>query len=222
MSPFACSDCGQPMARRMRVCPHCGAPNPARRGVIEATLTVAALAAALAGAAYVASRWDKPLIEGTTLADPPAGESREDFTWLTAAMKACDHDATANPDALHLLVIPLVADSGQAEALLRMSLNDIGNATVLAADDTLNGLRQQTLHILPNSYIFSIRDEATQVVYKWDAATGVKQFTTSDAGAIRSFRMQLRVGEQASESAWGSPFVRQAGNCYWVNAVPSR
>ena len=99
------------------------------------------------------------------------------------------------------------------------ALNRIGNALVLPGDDTLGGLRRKALAIASQPYVFSIRDDKTGTVRKWEPATGVKWFSIADADDVSLFRMQYRPSDRGSDDSWGNTIVHQKGNCYWVNAL---
>ena len=81
----------------------------------------------------------------------------------------------------------------------------------LSRDDTLSGLQQQSLTISTGEYIFSIRDEKTQVVLRWEPSIGVKWFSTAEADLIASFRIQFKLLNKGQDGAWGIPsFARRA------------
>lgn len=216
-----CPYCGESVSRLARSCPACGAANPARNTVLGAAIASAVLIPAIAIAIYAATRWDRPLIEGGILADQPSASTPgEDFAWLSAAMKECDAKAAQDPNALHFLVIPLAADPKQTENWRKLALNQVGNAIVLAGDDTINGLQRRALTIATSEdYVFSIRDEKTQVVRKWEPSSGVKWFSTVEGSDIVSFRMQFKPRDKGRDDDWGNVMIHQKGNCYWINAV---
>ena len=134
-------------------------------------------------------------------------------------MAECDAEAAKEASSLEFLVIPLKSASGDAEQWRKKSLNDIGNAILLAADDTLEGLKGGTLSLSTEQYLFSIRDEATGIIYKWSPSVGVKKFLTAEADSIAQFRVQFQLGDKSSDADWGAAFIRRKGNCYWVNAI---
>jgi hypothetical protein len=219
-----CAACGADVAMLARFCPECGAPNPARRTVVGTVIALAVLVPAIAVAIYAATRWEQPLIPGDRLADEPLPSQpvpgRDDnFDWLALAMKACDEKATAEPNALHILVVPIAYDAATVELWRRVALNRIGNALILPGDEILGALRRKNLSIATQSYVFSIRDEKSGNIRKWDAATGVKWFSIADAGELTLFRMQYRPGGRGRDDSWGNTVVHQKGNCYWVNAL---
>ena len=235
-----CPTCGASMSPLTRFCAACGTANPARTTVLAMAAAIAVLVPAIAVAIYAATRWERPLIEGGTLADQtatpeptassptgpgpmtpapaPAGQA-DDFAWLSTAMKECDAKAAQEPDVLHFLIVPLASDSKFAEDWRTVSLNTIGNAVVLPGTDTLNGLQRRTLTIAPGEYAFSIRIENTQAVRRWDASTGVKWISTPGAGAIALFRIQFKPRDKGRDDAWGNAIAHQRGNCYWINAL---
>jgi hypothetical protein len=203
-------------------CPNCRAPNPARRNVLAAAAVVAVLGPAIAIAIYAATRWEQPLIAGDRPADQPLPShpgSDADFAWLSAAMKACDDKAASEPNALHFLVVPLAFDPKDIESWRRISLNRIGNALVLPGKETLDGLRSKSFSIDAEQYVFSIRDEKTQAVRKWESANGVKWLSIADAEGVTSLQMQYKPRSRGRDDNWGNVIAHQKGNCYWINAV---
>ncbi len=218
-----CAVCDAPVPPMARGCPNCGAPNPARRAILAAAAIVAVLGPAIAVAIYAATRWDQPLISADRPAEQalpaqPTPRSDDNFAWLEAAMKACDDKASAEPNALHFLVVPLTYDPKDIDHWRQAALNRIGNALVLPGTDTLSGLRDKTLAIAPEEYVFSLRDQATQAVRTWDAATGVKWFSIGDAGDVTSLQMQYKPGDKGHD-LWGNLISHQKGACYWINAI---
>lgn len=147
---------------------------------------------------------------------PPA---KEDFAWLREAMKACDQKAAAETNALHVLVVPLAPASKGAQDWKSISRNDIGNAIVLGGEETLEALRQGRLKISTDRYVFSVRDEATGTIYRWDTATGVKWFRSVEAGGIKSLKMQFKPQNAQRDDRWGNLFEHKSGTCYWINAL---
>jgi len=141
------------------------------------------------------------------------------FGWLQEAMKACDEKAASETGTLHVLVVPLVSVSKNAQEWRSISRNDIGNAMVLGGDETLEALKQGQLAISTDRYVFSVRDETTATVYRWDAATGVKWFRSSEAGAITSLKMQFKPQQAGRDDRWGNTFEYKSGTCYWINAL---
>ena len=180
-----------------------------RRIWIGAGLAIVLLAAG-AVAFYVATR-GRPLTSGTP---------GNDFAWLTDAMQRCDEGAAREPNRLHILVTPLAAPSNTFDEWKAKSLNDIGNAAVLGTDPTITALKAGALAIMGGSYVFSIRDEVTKAVYRWEPSSGAKWFSTAEGAGIQSFSMQVKRDGSGSDDAWGNPIQRRAGNCYWINALP--
>ena len=218
-----CAKCNAALPLMAHSCAACGAANPARRAAIGTVAAVAVLGPAVAIAIYAATR-DQPLIQGDRLADQPlpsqaVAGSDTDFAWLSAAMKACDDKAAREPNALHFLVIPLAYQPKDADQWRRAALNRIGNALVLPGDDTISGLRSKSLSVAPGEYVFSIRDEQTQTVRKWQPATGVKWLSIADAEGVTSLRMQFRPRDRGNDDAWGNVIAHRRGNCYWINAI---
>jgi len=164
---------------------------------------------------FAVVRWHR-LPVSTETSEPAASD---DVTWLTTAMKDCDTDATNALTTLHFLVIPLSASPTDAAQWRNKSINNVGNALLLPSDDVLKALMGGSLSISQQQYVFSIRDEDTNAVYKWNASSGVKRFSTPDAEKLENFKVQFLTNQRAKSDDWGATFVRRKGNCYWVNAI---
>lgn len=219
-----CPLCGTAVPLMAHSCRGCGVANPARRGILIAAAVVAVLGPAIALAVYAATRWERPLIAGDRLADQPLPSQSvsgpdNNFDWLALAMRACDEKAEAEQNALHMLVIPLNYDPDTIEQWRRLALNRIGNALVLSGDETLTALRRKTLSIASQPYVFSIRDDRSGNIRKWEPATGVKWFSIADADDLGSFTIQYRPSDRGRDDAWGNAISHRKGNCYWVTAV---
>ena len=206
-----CPECGSSVSRFAAACPHCDAPNPGRKSAF--TVAIAALVltvAAAVGIGALAWLWWS--------GDDLQQQAGDDLAWLTAAMAACDEDATRTPGTLFFIVIPLQAEPSDIPEWRKKSLNDIGNGVLLDSATALDGLREKTLKLSTEQYVFGIRDQS-EVVYKWKSGMGVARFSTPEADAITSFNIQFLAGAGAREGEWGAGFSRQAGSCYWVNAI---
>lgn len=219
-----CPWCDAAVPLMARSCPECGAANPARRTILGVAATIAVLAPAIAIAIYAATRWEQPLITADRPADlplpsQPVTGSDADFNWLSAAMKACDDKASREPNALHFIVVPLSTDAKNIGQWRLSALNRIGNALVVPGDGMLNGLRRKELSIAPEEYVFSIRDEKTQAVRKWEPAKGVKWLSVADAEGVTSLRIQYKPRDHGRDDNWGNVLEHRPGNCYWINAV---
>jgi hypothetical protein len=175
-------------------------------------IAVAALAGLLLAAGAVVLLVGRQSSDQLTPTDP-------NFVWLETAMKQCDAEAGKAKDALYFLVTPLVDEPRDEAGWRRVSRNDIGNAILLNAEDTLAGLRRKALRLSTDRYTFSIRVEGTNEVLAWKPAVGVKQFVYESAAAIASFRVQFQPRQSGGASNWGATFTRVPGNCYWVNAI---
>ena len=210
-----CGHCGEPIPKGARACGYCGAPVRARRSllVIVAALLVLCLVAVAAAFLLLADR--SPNQEGAAV-DQRAGG---DFGWLEAAMKQCDEQAAKDPKSLHYLVIPLADEPRDEPGWRRVPINDIGNAILLNSEDMLAGLRRKALRISTDEYVFSARNETTKDVLTWKPSSGVRKFVINDASGMQQFRVQFQSSDAARAINWGSNFVRQEGNCYWVNAI---
>ena len=83
----------------------------------------------------------------------------------------------------------------------------------------LAGLRRKALRIATEEYVFSARNEATRDVLTWKPSSGVRKFVVNDASGIEQFKVQFQSNDVSRAINWGATFVRQGGNCYWVNAI---
>jgi hypothetical protein len=81
------------------------------------------------------------------------------------------------------------------------------------------GLQRKALRLSANEYVFSARNEQTKDVLTWKPSTGVRKFVINEASEIAQFRVQFQSNDAARAIDWGAIFERQAGNCYWVNAI---
>src|SRR5262245_17589131 len=215
MSFIDCRHCGQRIEKGARACDYCGAPVAGRRNtlVIVAALSALCLAAVAIAFVMLSGRSSDP--GGTAVTQPADG----DFAWLETAMKQCDEQATKEPKGLHYLVIPLVDEPRDEPGWRRVSINDIGNAILLKADDMIAGLKRKALRISDDEYTFSARNEATKDVLTWKPSKGVRKFVVNDAAGMDQFRVQFQSSDAARAINWGATFERQPGNCYWVNAI---
>jgi hypothetical protein len=214
MSSTDCSHCGEPIQKGMRACGYCGAPVRARWSplAIAAVLGVACLAVLVVVFLLLAGR--SPNRDGAAV-----DQSGSDFAWLETAMKLCDEQAAKDDKGLHYLVIPLVDEPRDEPGWRRISINDIGNAILIGGEDMLAGLRRKALRISTDEYVFSARNETTKDVLTWKPSTGVRKFVINDASGIQQFKVQFQSSDAARAINWGATFERQAGNCYWVNAI---
>ena len=183
-------------------------------GTVAASVIVAAVVAAL-----VVLLGRSPQGEATSAAGRSITGTGEDFAWLSKAMGDCDRQAEKEASTLQFLVIPLVDEPRDDRGWRRVSLNDIGNAILINGEDTVAGLKRRALRLASTSYVFSARDEATKVVYRWNPSTGVKHFVIAEAKPIESFKVQFESRDVGRAANWGATFDRKAGNCYWVNAI---
>lgn len=201
------------MPRLAAVCSHCGMVNDERRrlliaGVILAASAIVATVVVLLLASGASDRRSDAIVE-----------RGGDFTWLETAMKQCDEEAGRDAKGLHYLVIPLVDEPRDEAGWRRISINDIGNAILINAEDMMAGLRRKALRLSPDEYVFSVRNEKTRDLLTWKPSRGVRKFVVSDASEFESFRVQFQSSDASRSINWGATFVRQPGNCYWVNAI---
>jgi hypothetical protein len=215
MSFIDCRNCGERIPKGARACDHCGAPTTARRNivVIIGALGALCIAAAVIAAIMLTGRSSDP--GGTVVPQRADG----DFGWLESAMKQCDDEAAKDPKALHYLVIPLIDEPRDDVGWRRISINDIGNAILVKAEDMIAGLKRKALRVGTEEYVFSARNETTKDVLTWKPSSGVRKFVISDASEIGEFKVQFQSNDAARAINWGATFERQAGNCYWVNAI---
>jgi hypothetical protein len=216
-----CPDCGSAVSPVASACRNCG-----RRVVHEwpSFAIVGALGLLLAAVAVAATtvfRWQQlPAATATGAAADRlvAAASRTDFSWLATAMSDCDAIARANPSPLHFLLTPLAVVAQDTTPWRAKSINDRGDGILLRADDALGGLKNASLKIFPGDYVFSLTDDATHMVYRWQATTGVARFANADATAVSSFKVKFAT-VRGDAGSWGTTFNRQNGTCYWVNPV---
>jgi hypothetical protein len=176
-------------------------------------LAAVCLAAIVAAALLLGPRSSDQ--EGTAVDERAGG----DLGWLEGAMKECDEQAAKEPKGLHYLVIPLTDEPRDEPGWRRISTNDIGNAILINSEDMLAGLRRKALRISTDQYVFSARNEKTRDVLTWKPSSGVRKFVVNDATGIEQFRVQFQSDDASRAINWGSTFVREAGSCYWVNAI---
>jgi hypothetical protein len=215
-----CPNCGGGVSAFARACVRCGARNKSRTVAIAiaVALAVVVVAGAVTALALLRGQW-LPMGARQQPAVSTRPASGDEFGWLSAAMMECDAEAAKEVSTLEFLVIPLKSPPGDTAQWRSKSLNDIGNAILLTADETLDGLKRGALSLSAEQYLFSIRDEATGVIYKWSPSAGVKKFLTAEADSIEHFKVQFQLGGKTSDTNWGAAFVRRKGNCYWVNAI---
>jgi hypothetical protein len=204
-----CPHCGKRVLALAKSCPHCGAPNEARMTGLLVTGALALLLVAVAVASVVVLRGHRPI----------GVRSPSDYGWLSAAMEACEAEAEADTGTLYFLVIPLASAATDGGEWRDKSIMDLGNAVLVRTDDALAGLRSGTLQVYPGQYDFRILDDTTGTIYKWKPFVGVAKASTSDAGGISVFRVQIQVSGSGESAEWGSEFSRRSGTCYWVNAI---
>ena len=137
---------------------------------MAASAALVFLLAAIGVAAFTVVSWHRLPVEGP---EPASTATSGDFGWLTAAMKDCDTAASAEPSALHLLVIPLAAAAPDAPQWRNKSLDIVGNAILLRSDDALAALTSGALRISAAQYMSRVRDDETRTIYKWSPSVGV-------------------------------------------------
>jgi hypothetical protein len=219
MKTIDCPNCGAPVSLLARSCSYCGAPNRRRLAVIIAGAVGAAVVAAVVAAAVIVVLGRSPQSEATSAAGRSITGTGDDFAWVSKAMEDCDRQAQKETGTLQFLVIPLVDEPRDDRGWRRISLNDIGNAILINGEDAIAGLKRRALRLATTQYVFSARDEATKVVYRWNPSTGVKHFVIAEAKPIESFKVQFESRDAGRAANWGATFVRTPGNCYWVNAI---
>jgi hypothetical protein len=217
-----CPSCGDAVSVFAKTCPHCGVPNRARL-LGPAFVGALALLAVCVVVALVMALGSRP-VPTAGAPEAPAGErveqkAADDLVWLTNAMTECDTQARVDLDTLYFLVLPLASIAKDDAQWREKSIIDIGNAILLRGDDALQGLRSGALRIYSGQYDFRVLDVTSNVTYKWKTATGVTKVSAPDASAITQFKLQFQTPGAAGDAQWGDPFNRQAGTCYWVNAI---
>jgi hypothetical protein len=150
-------------------------------------------------------------------------KAKEGFSGLSKSMEECEAQAQADVDRLYFLAVPLVSVAKDTAQWRSQSINDMGNPLLLRADDTLQGLRSGTLRLYPGWYDFHILDVATNTVHNWKPATGATRMSALDASAITQFKLQMKIPPSVPDAQWSdTSFYREAGTCYWVNALLGR
>ena len=211
-----CPNCGAKVGFLARTCSRCGAPNPARRNAILVIAALAVLGFAIVAAVVwvLGSGWKS----GSRTVEQRAAAAG-DFSWLEKALKECDAEATKQQSAIHFLVTPLVDEPKDDPGWRRISINEIGNAILINAEDMLAGLKRKALRLSTDQYVFSARAEGSKEVLTWQPAVGAKKFVYENASEMSAFRVQFQPRDAGRSGDWGAPFKRVAGNCYWVNAI---
>jgi hypothetical protein len=200
-----CPQCGAPGAALARSCAQCGAPKRTRvRAAVAAAGALFILVVAVGITALVLRRPPPPMAV--------------DVASLTKVMQDCEAEAGKQPSTLYFLVVPMTSKPEDQQRWQSRSLNDIGNAILLGSDDALEGLKDGTLKITSEEYVFNVRDRAN-VLYNWKSSAGIARLTIPNADSIEGFNIQFQTRNRTDDAAWGNGFVRQAGTCYWVNAI---
>ena len=150
---------------------------------------------------------------------PAAAISDVNYSWLSAAMTACDMRALEQPRKLHFLVIPLQANEKDIPDWRLLSLGSIGTAMTIRSDDALGGLRRGTLKINAVEYVFSVEDIATRAVYRWASSVGANLLSSPDAEATRTFRLMLQPPGAVDAASWSDVYSRQNASCHWIAAI---
>jgi hypothetical protein len=219
-----CGSCGSGTSVLAKACPYCGTPGGLRLAGMMVAGALVLLLAAIVVAGVVVLRWHQ--LAAATRTGAPADEqiagTAADLSWLATAMSGCDVEAKSGPAALHFLVTPLAPVTGDSEPWRAKSIGDAGTGILLRANDTLEGLKSGALRIYPADYDFSVVDPVGEKVHKWRPSVGVAKFSTSDAGAISTFKVQFRTARSGGDADWGGSFNRMVGSCYWVNAILDR
>jgi hypothetical protein len=150
---------------------------------------------------------------------PAAAASDANYSWLAAAMTACDKRASAEPGKLQFLVIPLQANDKDIADWRLLALGTIGTGITIRSDDALGGLRRGTLRINAAEYAFSVQDGATRAVIRWASSVGANLFSSPDAAGIKTFRLSLQPPGTADPANWSDVYSRQNGSCHWIAAI---
>ena len=219
-----CPNCGAGTGVLATACPDCGAPiglRPARMTVAAALVILAAALVLALVVVLLGYRLAAATATGAPADQQIAATSTADFSWLATAMSGCDAAAKTDAGALHFLVTPLVSVATDVEPWRAKSINDTGSGILLRSDDVLDGLKAGTLRIYPADYGFGIFDSAGDRALKWRPSVGVVKLSTTAAGAMSTFNVQLRTARSRDDPDWGGSFTRQDGTCYWVNAIIS-
>jgi hypothetical protein len=229
-----CTECEAAAWPFARTCPNCGADVHAgapRAKIIAGVAIAIAFIVVVVGANrlwYRLTAWREANLAriqsapalfglpGPTAQPKPA----EDFAWIAKAMADCDSEAGKHLDALYFLVVPLASADGDVQPGSLPPLGQIGDSvTLLASKDALAGLRNRTLTLYKGQFEFSIVEPTMNVSYNWKPATGVSEFVTQEAIAIKSFKPGLRIVGVDSDTAWATTPAPQRAACYWISAL---
>jgi hypothetical protein len=229
-----CAECGAIAWPFARACRRCGADVPARSAqttilvglAISIVLLVAVLGANRLWHRLIAWR-ETNLVQiqnAPALFGPPGPTAHStpaaDFAWIEKAMVDCDSEAGKHLDALYFLVLPLASAEGSVRRWSLLSLGQIGDSvTLLTSKDALAGLRNGSLTLYKGQFEFSIVEPTTNVSYNWKPATGVSEFITQEAIAIKSFKPGLRIVGVDRDFAWATTPAPQRAACYWISAL---
>jgi hypothetical protein len=214
MSFTDCRNCGHRIPKGAGACDYCGAPTAPRRNVFVIVAALSAFCLVAVGVVAFMMMGRSPVQD-----DAVTQRADGDFAWLETAMQQCDEQAAKDTKGLHYLVVPLTDEPRDEPGWRRVSINDIGNAILLRAEDMMAGLRRKALRVSTEEYTFSARNEATRDVLTWKPSKGVRKFVINDGSDIKQFRVQFQSQDPARAINWGATFDREAGNCYWVNAI---
>jgi hypothetical protein len=232
LTTTACAQCARAVPGFARACPHCGAPNTARGaafaiagalGILAVAMLVAA--AVIFGGYRLPAEAVKDASRDASRGEPSAPEraraptaAADDFSWLNAAMKACDADAEQDAEAIYFLITPLVFAPGDEPEWRRRILNLVGNAFLITTDNAMQGLKSQKLRIFSGDYTVNIRDQ-TGVIFTWTTSGGAARLATTRAEAVEKFNIQVLTPAKTNTAEWGNEFLRRKGVCNWVNAI---
>jgi hypothetical protein len=229
-----CAECGAAARPFVRTCVRCGAElqtGTTRTTVVAGSVIAIVLILVVLGANRLwhhLTAWrDTHLAriqEAPALFGPPRPTTRSshaaDFGWIEKAMADCDSAASKHLDALYFLVVPLTAADGNIQRWSLLSLGQIGDTvTLLTSRDALAGLKSGALTLYKGQFEFSIIEPTTNVTYNWKPATGVSEFVTQEAIAIKSFRPGVRVVGVDRDTAFAATPAPQRAACYWISAL---
>jgi len=180
-----------------------------RLTAIAAGALVVLFAAIAAISAYQWGRWVAPLATGN-------------FAWLSSAMENCEDDATANPQALFFLVVPLAATGKYDQSWSARALETFGATTLFKSQDALDALNSGALRVSTEPFVFHVLDVGTSDAHRWNSASGVSKLSSTEIASEGPFRVRLQTAPRDPAPEWNSVTAEGKGTCHWVFVLTRR
>ncbi len=172
--------------------------------------------AALAVAAVYAASWRAQM---RAKAPQAAGDGR--YAWLSAALDACEAEASKYPQSLYFMVVPMAAASSGADALRSRALETIGPATLLESKVALQGLESGALRISREQFILHAIDVDTNAIHRWSSVSGVSTLSDRNNTAKGPFKIRLQTSPNDG-TEWSAATADGVATCHWVFALLQR